>query len=204
MSNTNLDESADVLCWQNASYNFISRKITDGFHFIRNPLDIIVSAYHSHKKTHPLDGWPELRRQREILATCDQAEGLFLTLSFLERDDFHPGAVGPLHALRHWTFEDARIKTLRTEDVVLDPNRYIGQILQDKFPGSVLPPTEHHTFEFMVGRRVGEIDEKSHYRSGKRDQWKEVLPREIVEYMKAHYREIFERFYPHVLSQPIS
>ena len=199
-SQKELDRACDILIWQNASYEFISERVDGALHLIRSPFDIVVSAYHSHKKTHPVDGWPELVRQREVLRNCDDIDGFYLTLSFLERDDFYNGAVGPLHALRHWDFEDRRYATLRMEDVVLEPETHLGGVLQSAFQGSVLPPADEHTFARMTGRQVGEVDDQSHYRSGKSDQWKETLPKPLVEYMRRHYAEILRNFYSHALA----
>ena len=183
----------------NASYEFISGRISGGIHIIRNPLDIIVSAYHSHKSTHPLDDWPELAAQRRILRSSDERDGLFLTLTFLERDDFYNGAVGPLHALRHWKFDDDRFHHLTMEDLVQNPASELGSVLQSRFLASKLPDSESYKFEAVAGRRVGEIDNRSHYRSGKSDQWRESLPDGIIKYIRSHYASLLEKFYPHSL-----
>jgi hypothetical protein len=190
------DRSPDILALRNASYDFVADKIEAGAHVIRNPLDIIVSAYHSHRNTHPLDEWPELEKQRRILKSVSERDGLFLTLTFLERDDFYDGAVGPLHALRHWNFDDERFCTIRMEDLVRDPETLLGSILTTKFPDSALPATCDHTFEAVSGRQIGTTDVTSHYRSGKVDQWREALPDEIVSYVSAHYADILKRYYP--------
>jgi hypothetical protein len=195
-SNLTLDRSADVTACINASYEFVRDNLDEGIHVIRNPLDIVVSAYYSHRNTHPLDGWPELASQRQILQAVSEREGMFLTLAFLERDDFYSGAVGPLHALRHWNFDDERFCTLRMEDIVLDPELVLGSILKSRFPDSILPPADNHTFEAVSGRQIGKIDDNSHYRSGKADQWKEVLPDAIISYVRIYFASILERFYP--------
>jgi len=181
---------------QNASYDFIGDKIDCGIHVIRNPLDIIVSAYHSHKKTHPLDGWPELAAQRAVLCGADEHDGMFLTLAFLERDDFDSGVVGPLHALRHWNYGDERFVTLRMEDIVRNPTEALGAALQAQSPGGRLPDPERHTFQAVAGRPPGEVDNHSHYRSGKPDQWRTSLPAAVIAYMRAHYEPLLKQFYP--------
>jgi hypothetical protein len=124
---------------------------------------------------------------------------MFLTLTFLERDDFYNGAVGPLHALRHWKFDDDRFRALRMENLVRNPANELGSVLQSRFKESHLPNGDRYSFEAMAGRQVGEIDDSSHYRSGKADQWKESLPAGIIKYIRSHYALLLEKFYPHAL-----
>lgn len=195
-SNSFPTDKFDIVGLTNASYNFIADKCVDGIHLIRNPLDIVVSAYYSHLRTHPLNGWPELSKQRSVLSNVNRYDGLFITLSFLERDDFYNGAVGPLHAIRHWNFDDQRFHTLRIEDVVTDPGMILGSHLLRKFSNSIIPSNNDYTFESISGRKLGEIDNSSHYRSGRQNQWRDVLPNTIVYYIKAHYADVLERFYP--------
>lgn len=180
----------------NASSDFVKSKSLKGIHVIRNPLDIIVSAYFSHRNTHPLLGWPELEAQRRVLCSVSEPEGLLLTLSFIERDDFYKGAEGPLHALRHWDFDDPGFITLRMEDLVADPGGTIGRMLSARYPDRRLPDESLFTFTKFAGRPPGDIDSKSHYRSGQRDQWRTVLPPSAIAYVRAHFRPLLERYYP--------
>jgi len=177
----------------NAQYDYVTAHVTRAPHVIRNPLDIVVSAYHSHRNTHPLKEWPELERQRAILKDVSPAEGMMLTLAFLERDDFCRGVVGPLHALRHWDFTDTRYATLRMEDLVAYP-----ALIAPWLPGSQ-PATMHHTFEKHAGRPKGQLDDASHYRSGLPDQWRTALPPAAIAYIRAHFAPLLERHYPQSL-----
>jgi Sulfotransferase domain len=195
-SNLILDRWSNLNIYTNASYQFISLKIDEGVHIIRNPLDILVSAYYSHRNTHSLDGWPELKDQRKILRDVNYSDGVFLTLAFLERDDFYDGAVGPLHALRRWNYDDQRFLTVRMEDVVSNPEVVMGSILKARFSESILPSVDNHTFQAVSGRKIGNIDDRSHYRSGKANQWKELLPDAIISYIRAHFTTVLEKFYP--------
>lgn len=187
----------------NAQYAVIADAIdAPAIHVIRNPLDMVVSAYYSHRSTHDLAGWPQLQQQRSVLANCGKEQGLFLTLAFLELDEFYPGTPGPLHSLRHWRFDDARIQTVRMEDLVADVDAVFGNILVEKMSGAIkLPERGQFTFETMSGGRpAGEIDETSHYRSGLSGGWRLELPAPIVDYLRTHFRALLERYYPDTLS----
>jgi hypothetical protein len=189
---------ADLSVLTNASYNIVRSRIHGGLHVIRNPLDVVVSAYYSHRQTHSLEGWPELSIQRQLLQSLDEASGMMATIAFLERVDFHRDAAGPLHALRDWDFDDLRFRTLRMEDVVCDPDR-IGRAIQSKL-GGVLPPAADFSFRKLSGRDPGEIDNWSHYRTGQPDRWRQELPRAAIEYLRVHFRGVLERFYLESLS----
>lgn len=52
-------------------------------HVVRDPRDILVSAYYSHLKSHPVSGWPELIEIRNELNSLDLAQGLARELELL-------------------------------------------------------------------------------------------------------------------------
>jgi hypothetical protein len=183
----------------NAAFN---HSITsECLHIIRNPLDIIVSAYYSHRLTHPLYDWSLLESQRKILQQCDKDAGFYLTLSFLELSEFYPKTPGPLHGLRHWDFDHPNIQTVRMEDLIANVDLALGQFLRSKFGDSIaIPDKSEFTFEHMTGgRHAGEIDDSSHYREGQPGTWRRELPKPIVAYVRAHFADLLGRFYPEAL-----
>ncbi len=182
----------------NASYDTVAAAGLRGCHIVRNPLAMLNSAYFSHRDTHPTDGWPQLDQQRAMLRATDPATGVYLTLAFPERTDFHPGAIGPFKALRAWDFDATRFLTLRMEDMVADPSGRLGQAFAFLGRGDLVLP-EDADFSFRAvsgGRRAGEIDERSHYRSGDPEDWRRHLPQGFQMYVRGHFRPLLERFYP--------
>ncbi len=76
---------------------------------MRDPRDIIVSAYFSHLKTHSTDTWPELIAYRKKLQQCDQETGLFHEIAF-RKEQFDE--------MRSWKdFHGDNIMQVRMEDV---------------------------------------------------------------------------------------
>jgi hypothetical protein len=194
---------SDFSLLTNATYTQIEDAIdAPAVHIIRNPLDIIVSAYYSHRSTHSLDGWPHLRDQRRVLLQSSKEAGLFLTLAFLERTEFFPKTSGPLHALERWNFDDTRIRTIRMEDLVTDISSMLGQTVVNVMQTEInLPEPEDFSFERITGgRRVGEVDDASHYRSGRPGNWREELPEPIIAYVRAHFHDLLQRHYPDALA----
>ena len=69
-------ESVDVLVYMNADWTHAKTlKQQRAFHVIRDPRDVLVSAYYSHRYSHPTDYWTELIEHRDVL------EGLTLVVS---------------------------------------------------------------------------------------------------------------------------
>jgi hypothetical protein len=198
------DTTADIVFFGNATYKFIFEHGLSGCHVIRNPLNLIVSAYYSHLETHPSSsGWPQLVPQRKLLKSVGKEEGMFLTLTFLERSDIDSRWIGPLLALRQWNYANRRFTTLKMEDMVARPEYFLRPILSClKEDGDVLlpPDTEMLFSSFSGGRKPGEIDNASHYRSGSEDSWKTELPPAIVRYVHSRFRDVLEQFYPETIS----
>ncbi len=82
------------------------------FHVIRDPRDICVSGYYSHLKTHPIKGWENLEKHRELLQTLDKNEGLLKEFEF---SDVYLKHIGD------WNYLDPRIFEIKMEDLTESP-----------------------------------------------------------------------------------
>ena len=133
----------DLLAYTNARHEFIER-LEDyrGFHVIRDPRDILVSAYFSHLHSHPTDGWSALEQHRQRLKSCSEEEGLTLELDFIE-DVFS--------ALARWDYHRPQMLELKMEDLVR--NAYEG--LVEVFVHLDLTDPEEVSFDVQM-RRISE------------------------------------------------
>jgi hypothetical protein len=189
---------SDLAFFGNSSYDRASENNLVGLHFVRNPLNLIVSAYFSHLKTHPEDGWENLTTQRALLKAVNRNDGLHLTTLFLDRSDINAGAIGPLFAMRSWNYDDPRFLTVRVEDIVAAPSQTMRKL--PAFADLALPQDAGFCFEAISGGRVlGQIDENSHYRSGDANEWKKHIPDALVSYVQAYFPQLLSRFYPDVM-----
>jgi hypothetical protein len=197
-SNEAFADRPDIVVAINALHGFARQQDWSGVHVIRNPLDLVCSAYFSHRNTHRVEGWRMMTLQRDLLRSVSKAEGMMMTIAALERADFDVRVVGPLLAMREWNYGDPHIATLRMEDAVGDVDATIGAAFKAWFgTGLNLPDPAGFAFQaFSKGRRPGEIDEDSHYRSGQADAWREDMPEAAVKYVRLHMRDVLERFYP--------
>jgi len=78
------DNGIEFLAFANADYEQVNKlgPNVKAFHVVRDPRDIIVSAYYSHLKTHPTHAWPELVQYRKELESLDKDTGLLREIAF--------------------------------------------------------------------------------------------------------------------------
>lgn len=180
-----------------------------GFHVIRDPRDIVVSSYHSHRNSHLVDGWPELIEHRKRLQSLSLEEGLFAEMEFSGRLPTRGIDLDLMRTIGTWNYADPRICEVRFEEVtrqsvetftkifqfVLD--RELAADLGDAYRAHLLELDaatmaqnfiDEFNFEKMSGgRKLGKVNNKSHYRSGKSDQWREVF----TDAHKQRFKEMF-------------
>jgi hypothetical protein len=80
-----------------------------GFHIIRDPRDIVVSAYFSHLRSHSTEKWPELIRYREKLQSVSKEEGLQMEIENRANEFRH---------MSTWDYDQDHILELKFEEVV--------------------------------------------------------------------------------------
>lgn len=80
-----------------------------GVHIVRDPRDIVVSAYYSHLHSHSTQDWKELIAHREKLQGLDKDQGLAEEIRFRERSFRH---------IESWDYGQEHVLEIRFEDVV--------------------------------------------------------------------------------------
>jgi hypothetical protein len=78
------------------------------FHIVRDPRDIVVSAYFSHLKSHATGQWPELIAHRERLSALSMEEGL------LEEIRFRSGSFAHM---ANWDYDQPHVLEVRFEEI---------------------------------------------------------------------------------------
>ena len=80
------DNDIEFLAFANAGYDQVKTLGSNvkAFHVVRDPRDIVVSAYYSHLKTHPTHAWPELVEYRKELQSLDKEAGILREIEFRE------------------------------------------------------------------------------------------------------------------------
>ncbi len=126
--------NVDFLLYGNSNYRYAST-LPDhlGFHIIRDPRDIVVSAYFSHMHSHPTASWPELEEHRKKLKSMDQEEGLAEEILFRQKSFGH---------MSEWDYNQPNVLEIRFESFVdrtyetlLEVFLHLGLIDEEERPG---------------------------------------------------------------------
>lgn len=91
-----------------------------GFHVVRDPRDVLVSAYHSHKGTHSFDSWPELEAHKNKLRKLPKEEGLLEEIEF-SRSNFEN--------MMNWDYNKDNIMEIKMEELVSNPYNKFNKIM---------------------------------------------------------------------------
>jgi hypothetical protein len=88
---------------------------------VRDPRDVLVSGYFSHKNSHPTDNWPELKEHREALQSLSEEEGLLKEIEFSQQF---------LEPMRDWNYDQDHILEVKMEELTGNPDREFRSVLQ--------------------------------------------------------------------------
>jgi hypothetical protein len=159
-----------------------------GSHLIRDPRDVVVSAYHYHRWTD--ENWVHIPKQeyggmtyQQYLRSLDTEEGFAAEISRTARSD--------LAEVGAWDYTQPEFLELRYEDFILDEAAQFARMFRHYgFNETAVERSVdlalRFSFQTTAGRSIGEVQEGSHLRSGKPGQWREMFtPRH-----KALFREL--------------
>jgi hypothetical protein len=160
-----------------------------GSHMVRDPRDIVVSRYFYHIWTKELwahDPQAEYagRSYLEYLNSLDQEAGILA-----EIDKF--ADYGLAH-MADWNYANPDFLELRYEDLIRDEEGQFRRLFTHYGfrPAAVERSVEiakQFSFERQTKRKIGQVQAKSHLRSGRPGEWRDVLS----ERQKARCKEVF-------------
>jgi Sulfotransferase domain len=158
----------------------ISYRAFKGSHMIRDPRDILVSAYFYHLRTN--EPWVhEARRKwgghsyQEFLRSLDARDGIFTEMERLSRFEFKD--------LSTWRYDNPDILELHYEDVLANEHAMMERIFRHYgFTDAAVRHSADIAARFSLNSSTTRLD--PHVRSGRPGQWKEVLESEHVERFK--------------------
>ena len=198
----------------NASFDWLEKVSTDykGIHLVRDPRDVIISGYFSHRNTHRIRDWENLAKHRKVLQEVDFNEGLFLEMEF--------STYFLMEHMYRWNYQNPKVLELKFEEVTkldydfteifqfLDlhtpektlntkkylnklnnKNLWVGRYSNIGLNGTEITEIiEENSFKKLSkGRKQGAEDTTNHYRKGISGEWKTCFTDEHV----AHFKEKF-------------
>ncbi|MEQ9553971.1 MAG: sulfotransferase domain-containing protein [Coleofasciculus sp. G3-WIS-01] len=141
----------DFLCYTNANFKYVKELDNfRGFHVIRDPRDVLVSGYFSHRYSHPTNRWSELVEHRSKLENLSKEEGLLLEIEFSKRF---------LEEMYTWDYSLSNVYEIKMENLVNDPYNEIIQACY--FLGIVNEPTFKERFSYLTAMFLNRALEKS-------------------------------------------
>ncbi|HZH38711.1 MAG TPA: sulfotransferase domain-containing protein [Bacillales bacterium] len=124
-------EHINFFSYVNADINYAQPiQAVRGFHVVRDPRDIVVSAYFSHLNSHPVEFWSELAEQRLRLKESSKDEGLLLTMEFLKDLKTDGVALKLFDSMNSWDYSLPNILELKFEDMIRNPYKSFVKIFQ--------------------------------------------------------------------------
>lgn len=103
----------DFLAYTNANAAYVEDlSFYRGFHVVRDPRDVLVSAYYSHLYSHGTKNWPELEAHRAELQQLSKEDGLMREMEF-SRPEFEE--------MMTWNYEQERVLELKMEELTAEP-----------------------------------------------------------------------------------
>jgi hypothetical protein len=148
-----------------------------GSHLVRDPRDVVVSAYFYHLWT--TEEWvhvprPELggRTYQEHLRALGPEEGFAA--------EIHRSAESNLADMAAWDYTQPEFIELRYEDLILDEGMHFERMFRhygfrDDAVERSVGLAARFSFRRVAGRSLGDVREGDHMRSGKPGQWQEVF-----------------------------
>jgi hypothetical protein len=179
----------DFISYTNANHIFASDiKNLTGFHVIRDPRDLAVSAYFSHFHSHPTHDWPLLKAHRPKLREVEKDTGLLMDMEFSKGVYFH---------ISSWDYTQAGILELKMENMIKNPYEifpeifeFMGLLERISLPKLLKVVYQNRFAAKTGGRRQNEEDLESHYRKGVTGDWRNHFQTEHKEYFKNKYGDL--------------
>ncbi len=185
---------------------------------IRDPRDIVVSAYFSHLHAHLLSDWAELPDFRKKLSSLSEKEGLLAELDFISDLTTNGRNLRPLQCMMDWNYDDPRILELRFEDMVSDPEVFFRRFgrqlrlsgnrassflsrLKRRMWGTprelddreFLGLVDENSFAKLAGRPRGVENRAHHYRKGQPGDWRNYFDDDITRAFKSRFPGLVSR-----------
>lgn len=163
-------------------------------HVIRDPRDIVVSAYHYHqycKEDWCIEPNSEFgMTYQEKLKSFPKEEGMIFEMTHYTKV--------VLDIMFNWNYSDPKCREMKYENLIANPDEEFAalfkhwKIADDKIDECVEISRKFHMTK-LSGRNVGEVQFGSHMRSGKPGQWKDEFSPSHKKFFKETFAGLLVR-----------
>ena len=164
----------------------IGGRLIRGSHLVRDPRDVVVSAYHYHLWTkepwahRPDPAYGGISYQ-ERLKSLPFDEGLAVEIRRTCGDE--------IRDMGEWDYRRPEFLELRYEDLMADEHGQFDRLFRHYGLSDAAREVAHrivaaNSFSARSGRRPGEVQQESHLRSGQPGEWRSVFTAEHVTLFK--------------------
>jgi hypothetical protein len=116
------ENKLDFVSYTDADLNYIGGLDRfRGIHVIRDPRDIAISSYFSHRNSHSTDGWPELAEFRKDLERLPKDEGILENIKFTAQLPTDGWNINLFDTMKEWNYQAENVMEVRFEDLIRDP-----------------------------------------------------------------------------------
>jgi hypothetical protein len=116
------NSKTELVAYNNAKAEHVQQlPLHSGVHVVRDPRDILVSAYFSHLHSHQTKHWPELIPHRERLQELSEEEGLFCEMDFSHQQ---------FEDMLKWNYAQENVLELKMEELTQAPVQGFREIME--------------------------------------------------------------------------
>ncbi len=160
-----------------------------GSHIIRDPRDVVISAYFYHLWTK--EEWAHIPRKslknlsyQEYLNSLNQEEGLIAEMQGISKE--------VIEEMSCWDYNNPNFFEFKYEDIIRNEEKVFYEIFEhynfnEKAIQNCITIAEKFNFKNQSKRNIGAIKQNSHLRSGKIGEWQELF----TENHKQQFKELF-------------
>lgn len=205
------ENNINFFSYTNANWEFVNNLKCKGFHVIRDPRDIMVSAYFSHLHSHSDEHWPELTQHRNYIRSLPKELALLESMKFTARLPTDGLDLNLINSMYDWNYDSKNILEVKYENLINNQYRQFRKIFKHMglvanfsfvkrtFPGceiilsdEVLKEViDRNRFKVLSGgRQMGQENTKNHYRKGVPGDWRNHFTETHKKYFKYKYGDL--------------
>jgi hypothetical protein len=190
-----LEDDTDIWMQWHSQVNFHTLRPYVGSHMIRDPRDVVVSAYFYHLWCD--EQWCHIPRKecdgmgyQGYLNMLSKEDGLSFEMKSVLEDCHTTGCI--LRDLGAWDYTNPNLIELKYEDVIGNPRLWFGKVLEkygfnERETELALKIVYRYSFEKRTKRRLGEEKRGSRMRKGTPGDWRN----HFTERLKAEFKELY-------------